>query len=140
MTALDLQLSEQDRLPRRVWAGMLGVYAIVMIALLSAAAPGDAHITTLNLIIMTLAVNLALGGMLTAMFGGGIDVRRVIASCLFTLVLSVAAVWMIHWGDRHDATHADTSLLAFPWTWIDHLQRQAVDAKQFGRAMMAQVL
>jgi RsiW-degrading membrane proteinase PrsW (M82 family) len=142
MTAINLELSEHESaaLPRRVWAGMLGIYAIVMIALFSAGAPGDIQITTRGLILMTLAVNLALGGMLTAIFGGRIDVRRVMATCVFTLVLSVCAVWMIHWGDRHDAAHADTSRLAFPWTWIDQLQREAGEAHQFGRAFMAQVL
>lgn len=140
MTAIDLQLSEQERLPRRVWAGMLGLYAIVMFALFTAAAPGDKPITSHGLILVTLAINLAMGGMLVAMLGGGIDRRRVLASCLFTLMLSLCAVCMIQWGDRHDASHADTSVLLFPWTVIDGLQRQAVQAKQFASALAAQVL
>ncbi len=140
MTAIDVQLSEPDKLPRRVWAGMLGIYAIVMFALFTAAAPGDKPITSYGLILMTLAVNLAMGATFVAMLGGGIERRRIIASCLFTLMLSVCAVWMIQWGDRNDASHADTSVLVFPWTWIDGLQRQAVEAKPFGYAFTAQLL
>jgi RsiW-degrading membrane proteinase PrsW (M82 family) len=142
MTAVDLELSEHDTqtLPARVWAAMLGLYAIVMIALFSAAAPGDLPIATQSLIAMTFVVTIGLAAMIILMLGVRADASRVIAAALLTTLLAITVMLALQWGDRHDAAHADTSGLLAPWNWNDHLQNRATRATGFAEALAANVL
>jgi RsiW-degrading membrane proteinase PrsW (M82 family) len=142
MTAFDLQLSEPTTtpMPRRVWAGMVGLYAIVMIAILSTGDPHDHPISRASLISMTIVLSIALGALMVAMLGARLDAKRVTVSGIITLVLSICVLAALNWGDQHDAQHADTSRLAVPWNWIAYFQQQATSASNFSGALTANVL
>jgi RsiW-degrading membrane proteinase PrsW (M82 family) len=142
MAAIDLTLSEHETqpLPGRVWAAMLGLYAIVMIALFSAAAPGDLPIAAHSLIAMTFVVTIGLAAMIIMMLGVRADAPRVVAAALVTTLLAITVMLALQWADRHDAAHADTSGLLAPWNWIDHLQNRATRATDFAEALLANVL
>jgi uncharacterized membrane protein (GlpM family) len=142
MTAFDLQLSEPANtpVPKRVWAGMVGLYAIVMIAILSTGDPHDHPISLASLISMTIVLSIALGALMVAMLGARPDAKGVTVSGIITLALSICVLAALNWGDQHDAQHADTSRLAVPWNWIAYFQQQATSASNFSGALTANVL
>ena len=141
MTAVDLQLSEPNPspIPKRVWAGMVGLYAIVMIAILSTGDPGDHPISILSLISMTIVLSIALSALMVAILGARSDAKRVTLSGFLTLVLSICVLLALNWGDQHNAQNADTSVLATPWNWIAYFQQQATRATSFSLALTANV-
>jgi RsiW-degrading membrane proteinase PrsW (M82 family) len=141
MTAIDFKLSELTTppMPRRVWAGMVGLYAIVMIAMMTAGTPSEHSISMLSLVSMTIVLSVALTALMSAMLGVRGDASRIVVSALLTLVLSICVMLALQWGDQHDAQHADTSRLVVPWNWIAYFQYQATKATSFSLALTANV-
>lgn len=135
-------LSEQvpAKLPKRVWAGVLGLYATVLLALLSGLVLGGRPVGLIEVVGLTTIVALVIGALFVALLGAGSDARDLIPSVTVALVLSLAVALALQWGMRHDAAHADTSGLSMPWNWVDHLQRQAREATHFAPALSGQIL
>jgi RsiW-degrading membrane proteinase PrsW (M82 family) len=101
---------------------MLGLYAVVLLALLSGLLLNERIVDTSVLMIGALLV---FGSIFFTLMGSRQHLRQVILGSLVTAVLAICICAAIHWGVNHDASHADTSGLPAPWNWVDSFQRQA---------------